>query len=101
MIMIRGKIAGPIPVGAAERLTRRIEHVYFYYITILLIRMHLGHFIICAQTVEDWSTQLRDVAIRIAQSESDRDITIQNQRVSVTLLIDRGLSTSNPFASVR
>ena len=75
--------------------------MYFYYITILLIRMHSGHFIICAQTVEDWATQLRDVAIRIAQSESDRDITTQNQRVSVTLLIERGLSTSNPFASVR
>lgn len=38
------------------------------------IRMHSGHVIICAQNVEDWSTQLRDTAIRIAQSESDADI---------------------------
>ena len=33
------------------------------------IRMHKDHVIICAKNVEDWATQLRDIAIRIAQSK--------------------------------
>ena len=35
------------------------------------IRMHSGHVIICAQNVETWATQLRDIAIRIAEAKSD------------------------------
>ena len=33
------------------------------------IRMHSGHVIICAQNVETWSTQLRDIAIRIVEAK--------------------------------
>jgi serine/threonine protein kinase len=33
------------------------------------IRMHKDHVIVCAKNVEDWATQLRDIAIRIAQSK--------------------------------
>ncbi len=36
------------------------------------IRMHSEHVAICTQNVEAWATQLRDVAISIAQSESSQ-----------------------------
>jgi serine/threonine protein kinase len=35
------------------------------------IRLHSGHIVICAQNVEGWATQLRDVTVRLAQSSSD------------------------------
>jgi tRNA A-37 threonylcarbamoyl transferase component Bud32 len=49
-----------------------------------VIRMHSGHVIICAQNVEDWAIQLRDIAIRVAQSESDEGIEA-DVRSAVTL----------------
>ena len=33
------------------------------------IRMHSGHVIICAQNVEMWATQLRDLAVRISEAK--------------------------------
>lgn len=48
------------------------------------IRLHSGHVIICAQNVEDWATQLRDIAIRVVQSESDEGIET-DVRSAVTL----------------
>jgi len=33
--------------------------------------MHSEHVVICTQNVEAWAAQLRDIAIRIAQSGSD------------------------------
>jgi tRNA A-37 threonylcarbamoyl transferase component Bud32 len=48
------------------------------------IRMHSGHVIICAQNVEDWATQLRDIAIRVVQSESNEGVET-DIRSAVTL----------------
>ena len=36
------------------------------------IRMHSEHIIICTQNVENWATQLRDIAVRIAEAPSDQ-----------------------------
>ena len=48
------------------------------------IRMHKGHVTICAQNVEDWATQLRDIAIRIAQSKPGDDVSA-DVRLAATL----------------
>ena len=37
------------------------------------IRMHSEHVIICAQNVETWSTQLRDIAVRIAEAKAGQN----------------------------
>ena len=48
------------------------------------IRMHSEHIIICAQNVETWATQLRDVAIRIAQAQSNQ-VAEADVRLAATL----------------
>ena len=54
------------------------------------IRMHSGHVTICAQNVETWATQLRDIAIRIAQAKPDEDVTADVH--SATTLADQMLN---------
>jgi serine/threonine-protein kinase len=38
------------------------------------IQAHSEHVIVCAQNVESWATQLRDIAMRIAQAPPEQDI---------------------------
>ena len=38
------------------------------------IQMHAGHVEICIQNLETWSPELRDVAIRIAQSTDEQNM---------------------------
>lgn len=38
------------------------------------IRMHSEHVIICVQNVETWTTQLRDIVIRIAEAKSNQNV---------------------------
>ena len=55
-----------------------------------LIRMHSQHVTICAQNVETWATQLRDIAIRIAEAKSGQNeeadirsaVTLANQMLN-------------------
>ena len=54
------------------------------------IRMHSGHVTICAQNVETWATQLRDIAIRISQAKPDEDVTADVH--SATTLADQMLN---------
>ena len=49
------------------------------------IRMHSEHVIVCAQNVEMWSTQLRDIAIRIAQSSNSKPIVESDVRSAATI----------------
>jgi hypothetical protein len=54
------------------------------------IRMHTEHVTISAQNVEGWATQLRDIAIRIAETKSDQNeeadvrsaVTLANQMLN-------------------
>jgi hypothetical protein len=47
------------------------------------VQMHAGHVEICIQNLESWTPELRDLALRIARSTVDQDISLDIKRAAV------------------